>query len=84
MTLCYNTVIACLARGRRKEAAEAARGILDRTRASYAAGDIGERPDTVTYGAAMSAWARSGREDAADRAQQERGPDLRCGGRGTV
>ena len=55
MTLCYNTVIACLARGRRKEAAEAARGILDRMRASYAAGNIRARPNIVTYGATMSA-----------------------------
>ena len=37
-------------------------------RASYAAGDIRERPDTVTYEATISTWARSGREDAADRA----------------
>ena len=36
-------------------------------RASYAAGDIRERPDTVTYEATISTWARSGREDAADR-----------------
>ena len=34
----------------------------------YAPGDVGSRPDTVTYGAIMSAWDRSGREDAADRA----------------
>ena len=33
-------------------------------RASYSAGDVGARPNTVTYGATMSAWARSGREDA--------------------
>ena len=37
-------------------------------RDSYAAGNIWARPDTVTYGYTMSAWARSGREDAANRA----------------
>ena len=35
-------------------------------RALYAAGNIGARPNTVTYGATMSAWARIGREDAAN------------------
>ena len=36
-------------------------------RDSYAAGDIGARPDTVIYGATMSAWDRSRREEAANR-----------------
>ena len=35
-------------------------------RSSYATGNVRARNDTVTYGATMSAWARSGREDAAD------------------
>ena len=32
----------------------------------YAAGNVGARLDTVTYGATMSAWARIGRKDTAD------------------
>ena len=47
---------------------ESAQGILGRMRSSCAAGDIGARPDTVTYRATMSPWSKSGREDAADRA----------------
>ena len=35
-------------------------------KASYAAGDIRMRADTVTYQATMSSWARTGRKDAAD------------------
>ena len=37
-------------------------------KASYAAGNVRARPDTVTYGEAMSAWSRSGGEDAANKA----------------
>ena len=37
-------------------------------RASYAAGNIGTRPNTVTYGATMLAWDRSGRDDATNQA----------------
>ena len=39
-------------------------GILNRMSTLYAVGDIGARPDTVTYGSTMSAWARIGRKDA--------------------
>ena len=56
----------CLGCGCGKGAAEAAQGILDSMRSSYAAGNIRERPDIVTYGATMPAWERSGREDAVD------------------
>ena len=42
--------------------------ILDRMRASYAAGNIRARPETITYGATMSAWARSRKDDATDQA----------------
>ena len=61
MTLCYNTVIMCLDCGRSKGVATAAQGILNRMRYLYVAGNIGARPDTVTYRTTMSAWARSGR-----------------------
>ena len=53
--LCYNTVITCLDQNFKKGAAEVARGILDRIRALYAAGNIRARPDTVTYGTSMYA-----------------------------
>ena len=53
MILSYKTIIMCLACGIRKGATEAAQGILDRMRASYAANNIGSRTDTVTYGATM-------------------------------
>ena len=61
MTLCYNTVIMYLDRGRRKGVATVAQVILNRTRDLYAAGDIGASTNTVTYRAIISAWARSGR-----------------------
>ena len=62
--LWYNTVITCLDCSRGNEASESAQGILDRMRASYAASNIGARPDTVIYGATMSSWSRIRREDA--------------------
>ena len=58
----------CLAHRFEKGADEADQGILVMVRDSCTAGNIGARPNTVTYGATMSAWARNGREDATDRA----------------
>ena len=68
MILSYKTIIMCLACGIRKGATEAAQGILDRMRASYAADNIGSRTVTVTYGATMYTWDRRRREDITDQA----------------